>query len=605
MSRTALLLLLIATPAWADDEARFDPARHMPKQTIAYAHFDVDAWQRGFWSLDVVQTLFDPRFAEFFKPTLDKIPTEQLKTMQPVRDWLDGHVAVGLCGLTVKVRRLDGKYEEVRLAPGVPLDERFLSLLLMADLQRDGKPWVLRPEGVAVVEAGPRLRDALDSFLQNPPIPCKHKLVQRGARQILSVEFEPFRVEGLWWAPEIHADVGGERWIIATSPDLLKAQATSLLDQPDFRAARERVTSGGRVAFSYYNAAGVLAVLEPFLPPFVKTSVRAAGIDSVRHVAAGVSMVDGGLRESVAVGLVENPKGVWRLLDAMPPGLKSVQAFDPSMAVLLAAKLDLRIFDERCREVLGALAPGAETVVQAAIEQALRPLDIDYRSELVPAFGDEIALGMFGQVVGLSIPELLAGVELRDEAAFGRLFTKLQAQLEAVPMQFREREFDDGGKGWQAISPFGNIFARVHAKHFLAGTNRVRLKFLVRSWGKNESSLARDGKAFRRTMQGLNGGATDDLCFLAYGDVQQWAPQALAFSQQMGVLDSDFFDGSKLPNVKHLVERFSGFAYGVRRDAKGIAIDSYGPVSLASAALLLGVLVEQRQGPFAIIPPAR
>jgi len=571
LNRILLPALLLFAPARAEDA--FDPASIMPAETIAYAEFDAAALQRGFTSLDLVRVLFAEEYAGFFGPILGQIPVEDLKTMKPVRDWVRGHAAVGLSGLTVRLRGLDGTYRAVRFAAGEKIDPAFFNLLFVAELTGGGPSMILDFEGVAVVEPGEALRKWFDGFLADPPVPFTQKFVQRGAHQILTLKFEPFREEGVWYAPELHLDVTGDRWLIATSADLL-AKATAprapLAADPEFVRTRDRHTSGERVAFLYGDCARALEVAGPLVPALVQDAMALNGIASVRNLAVGYSIVDGGVRESLGVGLTKDPGGFWKLLDAFPPGIRSIHKLPPRALGVIALKLDPKLFDQRMQEVFGSLLPGIEKQVRDASVAAAMQVGINYDTELVPAFGDELAIAFFP--TGGLTPDMLFGIELRDERAFGVLMEKLEALSRNSPVPLTRTE-----EGWKLGGPLPARI-RVHEKHLLASTNPAILRRTIADWAAPEKTIAKDAEIFTRVIRGLNGGETDSLVALAYGDIRQWLPPLLAMGASTGVLDEIGLNPKPMPDIRKLANNFSGLAIGLRRDEAGIALESFGPL---------------------------
>lgn len=589
LNRILLPLLLLFAPALAEDA--FDPATIMPADTIAYAEFDAAALQRGFGTLDLVRVALADEFRSFFGPILERLPVEDMKSMKPVRDWVRGHAAVGLCGLTVRLRGLDGTYRPVRFAPGEKIDPRLFNLLFIAEATGRGPSMILDFEGVAVIEPGEAMRKWFEGFLAQPPVPFTQKLVQRGAHQILTLEFEPFMDEGFWYAPELHLDVTGDRWLIATSADLLaKATAprTSLAADADFARTRARHTSGERVAFAYGDCARLLKVAGPLVPALVKDAMALNGLSSVRNVAAGYSIVDGGIRESYGIGLEKDPGGFWTLLDAFPPGLQSIEKFPPRALGVVALKLDLKVLDQRVQEVFGTLVPGLEKQARESCVAAAMEIGINYDTELVPAFGDEQAIAFFP--TGGLTPDMLLGVELRDERAFGMLMSKLEALSRNSPVPLTRTE-----EGWKLGGPMPSLL-RVHEKHLLASTNAAILRRTIADWAEPGKSLAKDGEIFRRVIKAMNGGETESLVALAYGDIRNWLPPLLAMGASMGVLDDLGFNPKPMPDILKLSKNFSGMAIGVRRDDAGIAVDSFGPVGGFSAISVLPLYFFTRGG---------
>ncbi|MHC4938117.1 MAG: hypothetical protein ACYTHK_04020 [Planctomycetota bacterium] len=593
VNRILLAVLLLFASAHAQDA--FDPATIMPPETLAYAEFDAAALHRGFNSLDLVRVLVDPAYKNFFAPLMEGVPIEDLKTMKPVRDWVAGSAALGLTGCALHLRGVDGKYRKVRFAPGVKVDPAIFNLMMIADMTRGAPGMIVEFEGVAVIEPGDKMRDSLDRFLQNPPMPFTHKFVQRGARQILTLKFEPFREEGIWYAPEIHADLTGDRWILASSAELLRSsleRRKSLLANEEFVRTRARHTSGERVMFMYADGARLLETAKPLIPELVGDAMELNGLSSIRNTALGVSIVDGGVRESFGVGLEQNPTGFWRLLEAFPPGVKSIHKFPNRALGLIAVKADLAKFDKLFAEVMGELFPGIGMLVRLQWQSDLAEIGIDYDADLLPAFGDERALAFF-PTSGWT-PDMLLGADLRDRAAFDRLITKITALLAQGPVQLRATE-----EGWKVSGPIPAEL-RIHEGHLLGCTSKSILRRVIADWEAPEKTLARDSEVFTRVMKAMNGGKTDDMVVLAYGDMRNWLPHLLAMG---AMVRQGPFNWDPMPDIRKLSANFSGLAVGVRRDANGIAIDSFGPIGLSS--LLTGTLLFSAAGPVMVAEARR
>jgi hypothetical protein len=587
VNRIFLLVLLLFVPARAQDA--FDPATVMPPETLAYVEFDAGALQRGFNSLDIVRTVFADEFKSFFGPLLEELPVDDLKSMKPVRDWVAGHAAVGLSGFSLRLRGLDGKYERVRFAKGAKIDPRLFNLLMIADMTRGAPQMIVDFEGVAVIEPGEELRNALDAFLETPPIPFTHKFVQRGARQILTLRFEPFREEGVWYAPEIHADLTGDRWVFATSAEMLRdatTKRTSLREDEKFLETRARHTSGERVLFCYADFERALKIAKPMLPGLVRDAMVLNGLESIRNAALGVSVVDGGVRESFGIGLEENPRGFWKLLGACPPGLRSIHKIPPRALGLLAVKLDNVLFDKLFTEVAAELLPGVGRMLKAELVQTFLDVGIDYETEVLPAFGDERAIAFFPSA-GFT-PEMLMAMDVRNEQVLAVLIAKASGALAGGPIQIGATE-----SGWKLSGPLRARF-QLHKGHLLGSTNPAILRRVVASWDAPEKTMAKDSEMFRRVMKALNGGKTDDLVALVYGDIRSWLPQLLALGAMAGALDGPF-NPKPMPDVHKLASRFTGLAIGLRRDSRGIALESFGPLGLTAFSSLGVLTVAERR----------
>jgi hypothetical protein len=594
--------LVAATAARAPAQERIDPASNMPAETIAYAEADGGAAVQGFAELDIVRLVFAEEFKSFFSPMLEKIPASPAEMTKPVTEWIAGQAAVGLSGVSLRLRKFDGSWERVRITGDKPIDGKLFHRILRSNwTQFPGPSMIVDFEGVAVVEPGPAMKAALDAFLESPPGAFTHKFVQRGARQILQIQFEPFVEEGLWFAPEFHADMTGDRWVIATSAKLLakataKERRASLAEDPQFAAARNRHTSGRRVAFAYGNFRRVLEIAKPLLPPAGLDILELDGIASIRAFSFGMSVVEGGVRESYGIALDENPKGFWRLLDALPPGLEMIDKIPPRAAGLVGLKFDLELFMTRFEEVVGDLFPGYEKAVRGAWARAVLAAGIDLDQEVVPAYGDEFAISLFPPAAaGIPVPDFVTVFKLRDTQAFGRLVDKFRV-LASQDDIFRveDYEFKDGGKGWRVTArgmPYLPVY-RIHEGKFVGSSNATVMRHMLANWAKPPKSLRNDSEVFKKVMRGLNGGETDSLVALVYGDIRAYLPLLVGFAAGTGVLPKELFKTNPMPDLKKMAQGVSGFALGIRRDKQGIALDIFSPTG--TFAVLSGGLMTGR-----------
>ena len=583
MKKLILAAALLAGPLLADE---LDPASLMPADTIVYAEANGAALAANVPKLDLVRVLYDKRFASFLEPMRRALPPSAEAMAEPVTRWLKGRAAVGVSGISVRLRNFDGSWERVRITAGSPIrGDLFHKMMRSAWVQRPGPSIVWDLEAVAVVEPGPALRAAFGEFLENPPVKFEQRVVQRGARQVLTLKFEAFEEDDIWMAPEIHAAIDGDRWILATSAELLaeataKERKRSLAQDAQFAAARKRHTSGVPVAFVYGDARRFLEVARPLLPPAAAEMLDAEGVASIRSFAAGYSIVDGGFRESIGIGLDEDPKGFWRILDACPPGLRSIHKTPKQAVGVVAAKFDPARFVKRFEESVGAIFPGAEEFVVNVWREDFLELGFKFEEDLLPAFGDEAALMVMPPAaVGIPIPDLVLGVELRDEAAFRRVMDSAKAQLTQPPAILKDKKYGESEFGWQMQGPLPAIVQmRLHKSHLLGSTNPLWMRRLVADWGEPAATLAKDNAVFRRVLKGLNGGDTDSLILLAYGDLQTYVPLLLMFAAGTDQLPAELFNTKPMPDVRAIGAELSGLAVGMRRDQHGVALESFSPV---------------------------
>ena len=121
MKKLTLALALLATPTLAQDKpAPFDPASIMPADTIVFAQADGQAVVQNLAKLDLVRVLYGEAYKSFLSPLREEIPPTVEGLTGPVEQWLKGHAAVGVSGISVRLLKFDGTWERTRITPGNP-----------------------------------------------------------------------------------------------------------------------------------------------------------------------------------------------------------------------------------------------------------------------------------------------------------------------------------------------------------------------------------------------------------------------------------------------------------------------------------------------------
>ncbi|MGH7162980.1 MAG: PDZ domain-containing protein, partial [Planctomycetota bacterium] len=301
-------------------------------------------------------------------------------------------------------------------------------------------------------------------------------------------------------------------------------------------------------------------------------------------VAFGVSLVEGGVRESVALVLDGRATPTAELLGALPTGLDSLARVPPSAACFLGARLDFPGWVE----ALKAALPEDRQTIEAGIAAAPQ-----LARDAWAAFGDEAALALFPPQGFLPIPEWLAVAGVRDGP---KLEALLPQALAALPPEMAVKlvalPLDDGTTATQVmpnapLPMLPPVFA-VRDGRFLAAAHAELLKRTLADWKVVErKTLAKDGEVFAKVVRGLNGGETENLFALAYLDLRALVPVALA--QILPRLPGRFVDLTQMPDPAHVARHLSGVALGARRDREGLVVDTFSPtgllIPLAAAAL--------------------
>jgi hypothetical protein len=607
MKRWLLSLALCALPAVAQE----DPAALMPADTMVYAELDAAAVEKGLPELGLVKMLTDPRLRAFFQPTFDQLgldaeqPVASLLEKLPIKQFLAGKAAVGIAGMTFRFKPKDGQETVIHLSRDKPLDARAAHVVLGLAL-RDEWDDGFDPEEVSfssdtlvVVEPGPVLKALVHNFLANPPIEIKRSRVKFGEREVdrlVAPDLSP--------PVEVFADLGEKRWLVSTSRKLMAdalagGPRSSLAASPSHRSIRTRMTAGHRLLFGYADFQPLMKILSKLIPPIVVESSEITGLSSLRGLGFGISITEGGIRESIGVVLDGDPKGAWKLLDAFPGGLHALEWAPPGAMAAVGMKFDAQLLVQRWREVAAEVVPGNEGLLEHALDDAFRQeLGWDFKQWVLPALGDEIGVFFFPPAAGGFVPDIVIGVDFSDEAVFRKLLERVKTlAAETGQVRFQPVQVTEKIEGFQVYAPLPMQLTFAVAKGHLFGASSPQLLGKVLTdWGaEGAPSLLKDGPVFGQTLRGLNGGSNRNLIALGYLNLRASLPMAYTMLPMImggGQLPKEWVDVTKVPDLQRMASHVSGAAIGLRRDGDGITLDAFSPAGLLIPATAYTIYTE-------------
>ena len=611
--------LVLAMPAAAQQDS---PAALMPDDVFAYLEVDAGALDRGLHQLDLVQLLEDPEFYDFFLPLFQTLgadpdrPVDSLLAHAPVEQFLAGEAAVGLRGFRLWVEQPDGTQTDVEFAPDSPIDARaLLDIAGMAASMRmdtltmgagewsgswspDQLDYEIGLDLIAVLDPGPALREHVHQTLSAGvgawgPLTDLH-VDEVAGRSVTHLSFDVEQTYGV--VTDIYADLGGERWILATSLESFEAAITSprsesLAANPDYVKVRDRMTAGDPVLFAYGNQGDELAILKNFVPPILAEATELLGFDSYVGSGFALSMTEGGVRESFGMVLDGQPGGVFTLLDAMPGGIDMASAAPANAAALVSMKFDPDVLHSRFLQLLDTLLPGTGPRLGRMLAMQVQAAGFDLKGDFLDVFGDEVSFVQFAPA-GPMIPDWLLSVEVKDEAAALAVIKRMQqmAAADHTPIQFQETELEGGIAAQKVViegAPILPPTLAVTDGKLLVASQAKLVVAAAKDWGRDPGETMAASEVYGRTMRGLTGGDASSAAVLAYADLRQIAPPVLMMT--LGMIPPEFADVGAAPEIDAFANHLGGVAIALRNDDDGITLDTFSPVGCLIPAIAVGV----------------
>lgn len=590
LRRKATLLCMLLCGALAARAEERPLAAHFPADTFLYMEADAGAVERGARQLDLAKMLADPRLRDFLRPTLQRInadveqPIDALLAMVPMRQWCSGGVAIGLRGLILTTKNPDGTETRTRISPDSPITLRMLAQIGGGATGQDGGAMSVIPDLLLVVDTGPALRDYLNGMLSAMPWPRTDVDVKgRRLTQFVMPATEMF-------GGAIFADMSGDRWVVGTDAETVaEAPRGSLAASESFLKLRNRMTSGERVLFGYADLAAGSGAMRNFIAPILTEAFELSGIGSLRGLGFGLSMTEGGVRESLGLLFNGKPTGMLRALDAMPGGFAALDIAGDNAAGFFGIKFDASILYDRIRE-FASILPGGDRKFEGMVAQGFRAMGLDFASEVKPALGDEVSFILYPPPGFIPVPDWTMLANTRDPAAFAKLLDKAKAMVSEMqlPLQIQPLALEGGDPGFLVMTGFPILppaFA-IRNGWLIGASHQDMLRKAIANWKAENVRTLKSGEVFQQTVRGLGGGI-ERFSLLAYMDLRTLVPQALA--QAMSFAPRGWVDETKMPDLKIIGDHMHGIAFGIRHDDEGLSIEAFSPVGMIGPMMIAGI----------------
>jgi PDZ domain len=607
-------IVLLAVPVLAQEKGGApgaDPARLFPADTFAYMEVDAAALAECLPDWQIARIVTDPALKVLFGPAFAQLgidpekPLEALLGKMPVKDVLDGRAAVGVRGMSVVVHDAQGRDWKFRVSPGAPVDGkhmfRFLGMMLALDGPAGRKMTMdLDVDFLAVGRPGPIGKQMVQQALANMGDEVTREAVKVAGFDTTHVVVNAPVFDGLSLGFNFYATERDGTWYLATQTDTLEQALTggaraSLAASPSLAQARARFTGGRPLLLAHVDLGLLLDAYRGFVPKIAEEMGDISGISAIRGVGLGVSLVDGGLRESVGIMLDGNPRGVWKILEGMPAGLRSLEVAPPGALAAFAVKLDLKVLRERIRAFHADVVPGNEDQIEEEMLRDLAVEGIDLVNGVIPALGDEIAVLVYPARGNEMFPGFVLGADARDEDALARLVAAVQARIPEAVARFAPVELPEGIRAVRvmAATPYDMHFA-IHKGHFFLASSGKLLGEAAVKWGtEGAPSLVRDDPVLPVVLKSLNGGDVKSVAAIGYLNLRGCGVEALKAQMLWGqMMPKEWLDPRGAAEMRRIPNHLTGAAIAFRHDKDGLVLDCFSPVGVLFPAIAAGIALE-------------
>ncbi len=610
----AWLVVAVGATASRAGESRLD--KKLPEDTLAYVSIDTGALSKNLRSLSIAKLLGEPEVREFLAPLVRQLPVPvgvdavDGESAPPIdallqglldsvlADFLPGRLEAGVSGLLVELVDDSGKVERLRLSGREPVRSYLIHRLLLTQSRVNGKPLAdptISLDFAIDLDSGPSLHQLATTMLMSLPGNMTRGSTEIEGRQIHEIQATLRFRQGLL-PTRFFVYATPERWILAGDRERMASMLRGndierpLAADADFQRSRARTLEGASVVEAYVSLKRLFAMARPLAPPLLFDELALLGIDGIEGLSYGMSMVDGGIRDTFRIAIRE-PRGMLAQLAAFGGGIEALDTATPGMLAFAGAHFDVRAAHEATMKfITESVLPGSRTGIERRL---LAPIDavsvLGPLDDIIGSLGDEIDFEI-GAMMG-PIPNAVLTMTLGDEQGFAKLLERFKelAREGQGQLSFGEMALTGGRKATTLSLP-GMPFqpaltiegGKLHAALLGFPALQAHLTKLASSSGNptTDPGLARLGKIF----------PLDDLGLLLYVDLKRTLPIGLTLGLNSMIFPAGggpTLDPAKMPSPTTMAQHFSAMALGASRSDEDVCLDLFTPTGAISILLAI------------------
>ena len=601
---TVLALFGAAPTASALGQKGPSLADMLPADTFLYVSGDARAFQTGLRSLGLAELLREEEVRDFLMPLYEQTgmvdpadPMGSLVDGLAISEWIQGEIGLGFSGISFHMR--DGS--KFGLSPSQPITANLFHQLASVD---DAPFSRIGFDFLATLDPGPALRSHVHDFLQNPPQGCEIGSVHIEGQELLAINVS---LEDEI-STTIYADISGDRWLISGDQTRLATALTggpqaSLADSASWKSFSSRLKTRGNVLFAFADVAGALGIVERCIPPILMEEASILGVDGLQGLGFGMSMSDGGVRESILLGFDGDPQGILSLFDAFGGGFPSLDGTPADTAAFIGLRFDPMTLMDRVQKLLARTAPRIGPDVLAELDTE-GPGGHDLFEDVLPALGSELSIAVSPPKSGM-VPNLILSVDIRDPKKFAAILETAKSMAQqGGDVVVKPLPLKGGAEGFALQideAPIQPAFC-VRGNRLYGAVSPLTLKSYVYRHleSGDRKTLGESGSALPRVVEAVSGGRTELPALLVALDLERAIPfiydSAAPFLS--GALDESGtgLDAAMLPMSETLQPHLSGIGAAISRGDDGISIDLFSPTGLLTLGAIAGAMDSMHHG---------
>lgn len=298
------------------------------------------------------------------------------------------------------------------------------------------------------------------------------------------------------------------------------AGASTLGSDANFVAVSKTTRRSTEIASLYVNFGGILANLEPVLPPQAKAAIDVLGIRSLQSMSVSSAFEGKGFIDTATVHTTGERKGIMRLADGPPVDAAVLNGVPKDVVSFSIFNFDVGVLWNSIWDTIKVVDAGKEAEARQMLASFESKVGVKFKEDVVDSLGSRMVTFQRPTMPGQMLPDFAfflqvkAADRLRD--AMGKL-TKLASGVTLKEVKIAENTYYYVDLSAIAPIPFLQPSYAFVDDNIVLSLNLQSLKSIVNSRKSPTFASVKENEEFKTFLPKIPQGATS----IGYSDVKK------------------------------------------------------------------------------------
>jgi len=192
------------------------------------------------------------------------------------------------------------------------------------------------------------------------------------------------------------------------------ASGATLGTDANYTAVSKTARRSGEIASIYVNFAGILANVEPVLPPQAKSAIDALGIRSLQSMAVSSSFEGKGFMDVATVHTAGERKGIVRLMDGPPLDSKAIDVVPKDVVSFSIFNFDAGVLWTTLWDTLKAVDAAKEAEARKMLADFEAGVGVKVKEDVIDSLGSRMVSYQRPMMPGMLLPDFAFFLQVKS-----------------------------------------------------------------------------------------------------------------------------------------------------------------------------------------------